>query len=140
MKKSDEFLNKETIYPETIHPKTIWTFIKDDIELKIINSELKSGDKVPSISEIATTYDVSKTTSQKALEDMFDEGTITKRKGVGYFVVPYQKERLRAKHKQELVKKVDDCISYANKLDMSMVDIEEIKGIFLKRIDGSSSQ
>lgn len=137
MKFTDE---TESFNKESVHPKTIWTSIKDDIELRIINSELKGGNKVPSISELAVTYNVSKTTAQKALEDMFVEGTITKRKGVGYFVVPYQKERLKAKHKQELIKMFDSFLVYANKLDMSKSDIEDIKNIFLERIEDISSR
>ena len=125
---------------ETIHPKTVWTFIKEDIELQIIRGVLRSADKVPSISEIAESYDVSKTTAQKALEDMFSEGTITKRKGVGYFVIPYTKERLRAKHKLVLINMFNDCLLYAEKLDLTKDDAEEIKSLIAQRLDTISSR
>lgn len=120
---------------ETVHPKTVWKFIKDDLEFKIIKGELKNADKVPSIAELATVYNVCKTTTQKTLEDMCSEGTITKRKGVGYFVIPYTKEKLRVKHKRELMNMFENCLVYADKLGMSRGDLEEIKDIITKRIN-----
>lgn len=125
---------------ETLHPKTVWKFIKDDLELKIIKGELKNADKMPSIAELATTYNVSKTTAQKTLEDMFNDGTITKRKGVGYFVIPYTKKKLLVKHKQELMIMVNDFLTNADKLGMSQDDLKKIKDVFMRCINDISSR
>lgn len=125
---------------ETLHPKTVWKFIKDDLELKIIKGELRNADKVPSIAELAEEYNVSKTTAQKTLEDMYNDGTITKRKGIGYFVIPYTKKRLLVKHKQELMTMVNDCLSYADKLGMCSDDFEKFKEILKNCINDISSR
>lgn len=127
-------VSKKNIHLESMHPKTIWCFIKDDIELKIINGELKSADKVPSIFELASLYNVSKSTAQKALEDLFNDGTITKRKGIGYFVVPYTREKLRNQHLKGLMIMLDNCFTYAEKLGVSSEDISYLKECFSNRI------
>ena len=124
----------------TKHPKTIWTFIKDEIEIKIINGNLRFADKVPSISEIANDYEVSKTTAQKVLEDMFNDGTITKRKGVGYFVMPYTREKLRTKHKALFYERLDECLEYIEKLNLDSSDYEDIVKVFVSRINNISSR
>lgn len=130
---------KNTNEREIMHPRTVWRFIKDDIEIKIIKGELRNADKVPSISELASIYDVSKTTAQKALEDMYNEGTITKRKGIGYFVKPYNKERLRTKHIKELTVMFNNCFEYASRLELSSKEIDVLKSKITKSIDDLSS-
>lgn len=125
---------------DTLHPKTVWKFIKDDLELKIINGELRNADKVPSIADLATEYNVSKTTAQKTLEDMYNDGTITKRKGIGYFVIPYTKKKLFVKHKQELITKMNECLKDAGKLGMSSNDLEDFKDVLMSCINAISSR
>lgn len=117
---------------ENTHPRMVWEYIKGDIEFRIILGELRVADRVPSIAELSDQYNVSKTTAQKVLEDMFSEGTINKAKGVGYFVKPYMKDILTDKHKNIFVRMVEECISYAHKLDIDSKGLEDLKETIVK--------
>lgn len=117
---------------EKTHPRMVWEYIKDDIEFKIIVGDLRTADRVPSIAELSEQYNVSKTTAQKVLEDMCSEGTINKRKGVGYFVKPYTKDILTDKHKNIFIRMVEECINYAHKLDIGSKGLEDLRETIVK--------
>ena len=118
------------------HPFTVWEYIKKDIEIMIIINTLKTGDKVPSINQLAQDYNVSNSTAQKALETLNEEGIITKQRGVGYFVKPYTREKLKNKHKIEFEKSIDKVISLARHLEISK---EKITNIIEEKIDQTYS-
>ncbi len=108
------------------HPNTVWEYIKRDIELMIIRGTLKNADKTPSISEIAEIYNIGKSTAKKVLEEMFNEGTLTKQQGVGYFVKPYVKEKLRSKRVKELEDLLDNFLRIANDLQIEKSILREM--------------
>lgn len=60
----------------------LYNIIKD----KIINSELKSGDKIPSVRKAAQIYNISVTTVQNAYFDLCADGYLIAQDKKGYFV------------------------------------------------------
>ena len=96
------------------HPNTLWLTIQRKLEVDIINGKYKSAEKVPSISELAEIY-----------ENMFQEGTITKQRGVGYFVKPFTRDKLKEKHMEELNYGLNKYLYIANQLGVSK-DVLEI--------------
>lgn len=101
------------------HPNMKWEEVKDKLEFKIISGNLKGGDKFLSIAEVAKTFGVSKTTAKKVLELMCNDGTISKRTGIGFFVMPYKKSELRDKHIRALNYGLEKCFRYATLLNVS---------------------
>lgn len=101
------------------HPNTLWLTIKRKLEIDIINGKYKSAERVPSISELSDIYNIGHSTSKKVLEKMFEEGTITKQRGVGYFVKPFMKEKLKSKHMEELEYGLNKYIYNARQLGLS---------------------
>ncbi len=93
-----------------LHPNIIWVDIKKEIEYAIINGTYKSASKMPSISEVSDKYSCGKSTAQKVLEEMFNDGIITKTKGVGYFVKPYAKDILFEKYMNILQSELNQSI------------------------------
>lgn len=108
---------------DLMHPKTKWEQICTDIEIKIIKGILKSTDKLPSISELSEEYNVSKSTAQKTLENLCDFNIISKRRGVGYFVLPYSIEKLKRKHLKILEDKGIEFLEYAKRLNFNEKEI-----------------
>jgi len=80
----------------------LWLDVKRDIEAKIITGKYAAGYKIPTIMELAEQYNIGKTTAQKVIGGLFDDGTIIKKVGMGCFVKPFIKEKLLALHKKEL--------------------------------------
>ena len=107
------------------HPNTLWLTIQRKLEVDIINGKYKSAEKVPSISELAEIYDIGRSTAKKVLENMFQEGTITKQRGVGYFVKPFTRDKLKEKHMEELNYGLNKYLYIANQLGVSK-DVLEI--------------
>lgn len=60
--------------------------LREIIEKKIDSGEWKPGDKIPSENDLRTSYDVSRNTAQKAINELVSEGLLERRQGKGTFV------------------------------------------------------
>ena len=116
------------------HPSTIWTDIKKDMEFAIIDGRYKSACKMPSISEVAELYLCGKSTAQKVLDEMCKEGTIIKRRGVGYFVKPLIRKEILEKNMDKWEKELTHSINDACLLGVNMETLEKLIGDKIKTI------
>ena len=103
-----------------------WEKIKYDIEIGIIKDKYQTGDKLPSINQLAFYYKVSTATSQKVLENLIQDGVAIKKKGIGYFVKPYQRQRLIEKHTDNLRQYLIDCAEIAQSIDIGNEELINI--------------
>ncbi|MEU4576568.1 GntR family transcriptional regulator [Nonomuraea sp. NPDC023979] len=62
------------------------TRIADDLRRAIAEGELKQGQKLPPVRDLAETYNVSRNTASKAVAQLRNEGLITTRYGSGAYV------------------------------------------------------
>ena len=62
--------------------------LMDDIKLDISNQKYRHGDKIPSETELAEIYNVSRITVRRAVSELCDEGYLAKHQGKGTFVTP----------------------------------------------------
>lgn len=108
------------------HPSTVWEVIKHDVELDIINNTYRAGDKVPSINQLSNMYNVSNNTSVKVLESLCKDSTVLKKKGIGYFVMPYAKDKLYDKYIKEMESDIKRLIKYSTKV----ISKEQLKVLF----------
>lgn len=60
--------------------------LMDDIKLDISNQKYRHGDKIPSETELAEIYNVSRITVRRAVSELCDEGYLAKHQGKGTFV------------------------------------------------------
>ena len=107
----------------------LWEKVKSDIEVKIIKGEYAVGYKIPTIVELQIEYGIGKTTAQKIVSELYKEGTIVKKVGVGCFVKPFVKERLLEKHKVQLEIMTKELVKEAQLLNL---DYETIISVFSK--------
>lgn len=108
------------------HSNVIWTDIKKQIELAIINGTYKNASRLPSIDQVAEFYSCGRSTAKKVLDEMYNEGIITKQRGVGYFVKPYVKEKLLNKYYQRLEKDIERVIEEAHDINLDLQMLEEL--------------
>lgn len=104
----------------------LWLAVKRNIETKIITGEYEAGDKIPTIVELVEQYHIGKTTAQKIINVLYEEGTIVKKVGIGCFVKPFTRERLLRQHEKELEKQIKDVISEAHLLGFDKEHVIEI--------------
>lgn len=87
---------------EYSHTQSISLSVKWDIEAKIIKGEYEAGDKLPTIVEMMQLYGIGKSTAQKIITELYDDGIIVKEVGSGCFVKPFVKDKLFEKHENIL--------------------------------------
>jgi putative transcriptional regulator len=110
IKQEREGINGESFYA--------WQTVKNDLELKIICGEYVAGERIPPVRKMAEIYNICTSTASKTLAQLCKDGTIYQRRGVGYFVKPYVRERLIMEHKRTLEKVIRNAFEYARILEV----------------------
>jgi DNA-binding transcriptional regulator YhcF (GntR family) len=65
----------------------------------IINGTYAEESVVPSTNDYATFYQISPITTSKGINVLVDQGVLYKKRGIGMFVAPGARQRLRAERK-----------------------------------------
>jgi DNA-binding transcriptional regulator YhcF (GntR family) len=65
----------------------------------IINGTYAEGSGVPSTNDYATYYQISPITTSKGINVLVEQGVLYKKRGIGMFVAPGARERLRAERR-----------------------------------------
>lgn len=77
----------------------IYQQIADRLRHAILAGDLQEEDQVMSTTQYATTYRINPATAAKAMSALVDEGLLHKRRGLGMFVSPGARERLRTQRR-----------------------------------------
>lgn len=77
------------------NPDPMYKQVADQIKSAVASGDLKPGDKLPSIRELAEGLKTSAITIKRAYFDLETEGYILTRAGLGSFVTEIDRERLR---------------------------------------------
>lgn len=117
--------------------QALWEKVKFKLETMIITDIYKSAHKVPSMAELSEMYKIGKSTAKKVLESMYKDGTLIKKRGVGYFVKPYVKNKLIKKHTETINARLYNLI-YLNKC-IGRTE-EEIKTEFFEGLEAIYSR
>ena len=108
----------------------IWQEVKADIEYKIITGEYAAGERIPPIRKISKDYNIGQSTAQKVLNTLYQEGIIESKRGVGFFVSPYIKEKLIEERRKNLEKLVAKAAEEAGIIGMDLNSmIEQYQGV-----------
>ena len=112
--------------------RPIYIQLVEKIRLEIISGKLKSGERIPSVRELALTARVNPNTMQKALAELENEGLVYTERTNGKFVT--DNKELIEKIKKELAKeKVNNFIN-----DMSNIGISYEEAIkYLQELGGN---
>ncbi len=103
--------------------KPIYEQITSQIKAMIMSGELKTGDSIPSMRNLAKTIHVSVITVQKAYEDLQRDGFIETTVGRGSFVAAQNKDFI----KEEQQKLIEEHLILAT-------DIARTNGISLEKV------
>ncbi|CBZ04809.1 GntR family transcriptional regulator [Clostridium botulinum] len=104
----------------------IYEQILCQIKATIIQGELKEGEILPSIRNLAKEVGVSVITTKRAYEELEKEGFVETVKGKGTFVAAQNKELLREKKIKIIEEKLNEVIEDSKLLDISYEEILEI--------------
>lgn len=101
----------------------VWKSLKNDIEMQIITGVYKGGDRLPSVVELMSTYGVSRGTVQKTLSALNNENIIISRGVKGIFVMPFVRDILFNKHKNDLRERYEAIVKEAQALGINVSDL-----------------
>jgi len=102
----------------------IYVQITSQIKAMIMSGELKEGDALPSMRNLAQQLRISVITTKRAYEDLEREGFIESYTGKGSFVKAQNRELLR----EENLRQIESFLVQAyEKAKMSEVSLEELK-------------
>jgi GntR family transcriptional regulator len=87
----------------------IYEQIKEQIKEAILSDELKEGDTLPSIRQLARDLKISMITTTRAYTDLEQEGFIAIQQGRGCFVLPKNNQIVR----EQLLRKIEDNFTAA---------------------------
>ena len=102
----------------------IYQQIAKGIEDDVLNGALKEDDQVMSTNQYAAFYQINPATAAKGFAQLVDEGVLYKKRGIGMFVAPDARDKLRRERRERFFTEVvDPMLAEARRVG---IDIEEI--------------
>ena len=87
----------------TQHEKPVYVRLRETIADAILAGKFSDGDPLPSVRALAAEEQANPLTVAKAYQGFQDEGLVTVRRGVGLFVAPGARSRLRDGERRRFV-------------------------------------
>ena len=104
--------------------KPIYLQIADELRDLIGAGTLAPGDRVPSTNELSAYNSVNPTTSAKALTELFNEGLLEKRRGLGMFVLESAREQVLRTRREAFARDfVQPFVHEANQLGITTEEL-----------------
>ncbi|MBS1339573.1 MAG: GntR family transcriptional regulator [Clostridia bacterium] len=103
--------------------------VKEQIKNKIVTNELKAGELLPSIRDLAKGLRISVITTKKAYEELEREGYVKIIHGKGTYVAEKNVEIMRDDQLQKIEGLIDTAVSIAKISGITKTEIEEILNI-----------
>ena len=105
----------------------IYAQIKEQIKQHVLNGEIKEGDMLPSIRQLAADLKLSVMTTTRAYTELEQEGYIITVQGKGCYVAPKDSELIR----EQLIRKIEDGFNTSIKAArMAKLSREELQQLF----------
>lgn len=104
----------------------IYLQITSQIKAMIINGELKEGDALPSMRNLAKQLRISVITTKRAYEDLERDGFIESYTGKGSFVKAQNTELLREEHLRQIEGSLSEACEKAKRSSISMEELKEM--------------
>ena len=111
---------------DSLAATTIVDQLVDQVKHAIARGELRRGDKLPSVRELAATVTVNPKTIVKAYEILQQAGAIVRRHGAGCFVTDARKALRNDERRRQVRELVRKVLTEAYHLDSSVDELREI--------------
>ena len=81
----------------------IYRQLKERVIAMMLDGELKPGDALPSVRQVAAEYQLNPITVSRAYQELADEALVEKRRGLGMFVTEEASKKLLASERQRFL-------------------------------------
>lgn len=109
--------------------KSIFLQIADNITDKVVSGEFQTGEKIPSVRELASDMGVNPNTIMRTYSELQAMNIIENKRGIGYFVNDDAQKIILESKKQEFFSKVlPDFLRHAEVLGITAGDLTKHLG------------
>ena len=119
------------------NPVPLYQQIVQQVRAKVLTGELKAGDPLPSMRQLASQLIASVITTKRAYSELEAEGLIVTRAGLGTFVADLGAETVTRLKREVVMEHLEEGVRVARQLEL--VD-EEINRLFRQALDGSEKR
>ena len=85
------------------HKLPIYQQLADQLAARLLDGDPAEGEALPSVRALASRYLINPLTVSRALQALDDEGLVETRRGLGIYVRPGARERLRRAERQRFL-------------------------------------
>ncbi len=110
----------------------IYEQIKDQLRVSIYSGELKEGEVLPSIRQLARDLKISVITTGRAYGDLEQEGLLASVPGKGFFVLPQNQELLREQALREMEEHLTNAITAARQAGITHEELTATMHLLMK--------
>ncbi|GEN83804.1 GntR family transcriptional regulator [Sporosarcina luteola] len=103
----------------------IYNQIKDQIKKMVLSGELKEGDVLPSMRQLAKDLHISVITTKRAYEELEKEGYIYSIIGKGSFIAEQNMEMIKEKKLTAIEEKLTEVIANSKEIGLSLKELKE---------------
>ena len=105
--------------------KPIYLQICSQMYERILNGELKSEDRIPSVRELGAELGVNPNTIMRSYESMTNAGVIYNKRGIGYFIAENAKDMVLKQMKDEFMNtELPEVIKKMKLLGITLTDLK----------------
>ena len=107
--------------------RPIFVQVAEEIESSIIEGTLAEDTQVPSTNELAAFHRINPATAAKGINQLVDDGILYKRRGIGMFVSPGARAKLRQRRWEQFSRQyLRPMLVEAHKLGLSTTEIKSM--------------
>ncbi|QHT68746.1 GntR family transcriptional regulator [Rhodocytophaga rosea] len=101
----------------------------------ILQKKWNSGEKIPSIRDMAVQFEVNPNTTMRTFNYLQDKGIIFNKRGIGYYVADDGYEKARALKKEQFVN--EDLAGFFRNMQMLGISFEDLKRYYHEFSNGN---
>lgn len=102
----------------------IYRQLKERVVAMMLDGELKPGDALPSVRQVAAEYQLNPITVSRAYQELADEALVEKRRGLGMYVTEEASKKLLANERERfLTEEWPLVLQRIQRLGLSMDDL-----------------
>jgi GntR family transcriptional regulator len=102
----------------------IYLQLKDQIKDMILSGDIREGDALPSVRQVAIDYKVNPITVSKSYQILVDEELVEKRRGLGMFVQSGAAQKLQVNENEQFIN--EDWPKILNRIQTLNLDTEQL--------------
>ena len=118
--------------------KPICRQIADHFYENILTGQWKSGEKIPSVREVAVSLEVNPNTAVRAYEMLQNQGVIYNKRGIGYFVAEDGYEKVLQLKQAEFREQV--LPDLFRQMTLVKIDINEVKNLYNNHLKAQQNE